>query len=500
MSATLSQAPLARVKDFGKRYRKHTAVQGVSLDIRRGEIYGLIGPDGAGKSSLMKAIAGVLTYDTGSIEVFGVTLDSEAACERIKNRIGFMPQGLGLNLYPELSIEENIDFFARLRSVPEQELTERKQKLLAMTRLEPFRDRPMKNLSGGMKQKLGLICTLIHEPEFIILDEPTTGVDPLSRRDFWTILAQLIEEKAITVLVSTAYLDEAVRFHHISLIYDGRVLAQGEPREILRLAPGRIVTLRSAQQLQLVERLRLHFPQVESSGEWVRSFVNETDDAAATHRVNHALGTLAVSDLHVAEPELEDVFIALLRQQASASTPAEGALQWSRGANQPGATQPHHHAIEAVNLSKNFSAFRAVDRVSFRVPPGEIFGLLGANGAGKTTVIKLLTGILRPSDGMGRVAAVDMRRAGRLIKQRIGYMSQAFSLYLDLTVLENINLYAGIYGLSGDERRQRIPWVMNMAGLDGHESDYASGLPIGLRQRFALGFALVHRPQVLFSG
>lgn len=497
-------APLIRIRGFSKRYRGQTAVADVSLDIRRGEIYGLIGPDGAGKSSLMKAVAGVLTFNGGEIEVFGVRLDSEAACERIKDRIGFMPQGLGLNLYPELSVEENIDFFARLRLVPENELLERKQKLLAMTRLEAFRARPMKNLSGGMKQKLGLVCTLIHEPELIILDEPTTGVDPVSRRDFWNILAQLIQEKGITALVSTAYLDEAARFHHISLVFDGKVLAQGEPQEIAHLAPGRIVALHSTRQLETLERLREHFPQVESLGSWIRSFVDEIDDAAAISRIKGVLGALPVDDIHVSEPELEDVFITLLRQppatqpQSPEDTPPAPTLQWAHNAQQGVATQGHHHAIEALDLSKDFGAFRAVEQVSFRVPQGEIFGLLGANGAGKTTVIKMLTGILRPNRGTGRVAGVDMRRAGQRIKGRIGYMSQAFSLYLDLTVMENINLYAGIYGLSGNEKRQRTAWVVKMAGLSSHETDRASSLPIGLRQRLALGCALVHRPQVLF--
>ena len=191
-------APAVRVQDFVKRYRKQTAVDGASLSIERGEIYGLIGPDGAGKSSLMKAIAGVLSFEGGTLQVFGEKIDSEAAAERVKGRLGFMPQGLGLNLYPELSIEENIDFFAELRDVPPAELARRKGNLLAMTRLDKFRDRPMKQLSGGMKQKLGLVCTLIHEPELIILDEPTTGVDPVSRRDFWKILTQLLRERGIT--------------------------------------------------------------------------------------------------------------------------------------------------------------------------------------------------------------------------------------------------------------------------------------------------------------
>jgi len=224
--------PVVQIQGFCKRYRKQVAVQGVDLVIQPGEIYGLIGPDGAGKSSLMKAIAGVLSFEEGEVEVFDIKVDSEIAAERIKDRIGFMPQGLGLNLYRDLSVDENIDFFARLRQVPPGLLLERKRKLLAMTRLEKFVARPMKQLSGGMKQKLGLVCTLIHEPELIILDEPTTGVDPVSRRDFWAILAELLREQGITALISTAYLDEAARFHRLSLMYEGRVIAAGEPEQI----------------------------------------------------------------------------------------------------------------------------------------------------------------------------------------------------------------------------------------------------------------------------
>jgi len=209
----VNEQPVIKIQGFCKSYKKQAAVKGVDLSVERGEIYGLIGPDGSGKSSLMKAIAGVLSFEQGELEVFGIKVDSESSAERIKGRLGFMPQGLGLNLYGDLSVEENIDFFAQLRQVTPAQLAERKQKLLKITRLDKFRDRPMKNLSGGMKQKLGLVCTLIHGPELVILDEPTTGVDPVSRGDFWAILAELLREQGVTALVSTAYMDEAARFH-----------------------------------------------------------------------------------------------------------------------------------------------------------------------------------------------------------------------------------------------------------------------------------------------
>lgn len=485
-------APIVRLSQFVKRYNRHVAVQGVDLEIHRSEIYGLIGPDGAGKSSLMKAIAGVLTYDEGTVEVFGLTVDSERAAEQVKQRIGFLPQGLGLNLYPDLSVEENIDFFARLRLVPEDALVERKQRLLAMTRLDPFRSRPMRHLSGGMKQKLGLICTLIHEPELAILDEPTTGVDPVSRRDFWTILAELLQEQGMTALVSTAYMDEASRFHRLSCVSDGRVLAAGTPTEVQALVPGSVVTFKAEPQLDALGRLQKDFAQVEALGPLLHVFTPDREPAAAIEQIEASLLDIKPEEVRVDEPELEDVFVALLLREGAANEVV--ASSWGA----PDAPRHDGLAIEAKELSRDFGSFRAVDRVSFRVRQRGIFGLLGANGAGKTTVIKMLTGILPPTSGEGWVAGADMRTAGGTIKERIGYMSQAFSLYLDLTVVENIRLFAGIYGLGRRETVERSNWIIHMAGLAGYQSDLTSRLPMGVRQRLALGCALVHRPRVLF--
>jgi ABC-2 type transport system ATP-binding protein len=490
-----NEAPLLRVDGFVKRYGRRSAVAGITLEVKRGEIYGLIGPDGAGKSSLMKAVAGVLSFDAGSVEVFGTRLDSEAAAETVKDRLGFMPQGLGLNLYPELSIEENIDFFARLRLVPAAALAARKERLLAITRLAQFRGRPMKHLSGGMKQKLALVCTLIHEPELIVLDEPTTGVDPVSRRDFWLILSEILHEHGATALVSTAYMDEASRFHRLALMLDGRVLAEGRPQDLRRRVPGVALQLRAERQPEALARLRAAFAQVQALGAWIHVFAQGRNAAAAEREMRAALADIAPVELFSAEPELEDVFIALLRQQEAEPGGAPAAVQRPSPISTPALAGA---AIEARGLTRDFGNFRAVDRVSFSVRPGEIFGLLGANGAGKTTCIKMLTGILPPSGGEGNVGGVDMRRAGRAIKQRIGYVSQAFSLYTDLTVVENVRLFAGIYGLGRRETGERLAWTIDNGGLGGFEDQTAGSLPMGLRQRLALGCALVHRPQVLF--
>jgi len=520
----MSAETAIRVDGFVKRYGKRVAADGLTLEVKRGEIYGLVGADGAGKSSLMKAIAGVLAFDGGTVDVFGTRVDSARAAEKVKQRIGFLPQGLGLNLYPDLSIDENIDFFGRLRLVPADVLAERKRVLLGMTRLDAFRNRPMRQLSGGMKQKLGLVCTLIHEPDLVILDEPTTGVDPVSRRDFWAILGRLLEEKGVTALVSTAYLDEADRFHRVSLFHEGKVMGEGTPAELVALVPGTLALLRAEPQADALPRLKARFPQTEAMGTWLRVFAEGLAPEAARAAVDTCLSTSPVGATSVAhppvrspqegdgrlksplraqhagirltdwfarEPELEDVFVAMLRQRGAkleSVFPEDGLTP--RASNAP--------AIEARELTRVFGDFRAADAVSFRVPQGEIFGLLGANGAGKTTVIKMLTGILKPSSGFGMVAGADMRSAGWAIKERIGYMSQAFSLYHDLSVVENIRLYAGIYGLDDKAARVRTDWVIGMAGLAGFENDAAGRLPMGLRQRLALGCALVHQPQVLF--
>ena len=310
-------ATVLRARGFCKRYRSTVAVHALDLEIRRGEVFGLIGPDGAGKSSLMKAAAGVLSFESGTLEVFGVSLDSERACEQVKGRMGLMPQGLGQNLYADLSIEENVDFFGRLRLVPKAELEQRKNELLAATRLDAFRDRPMKQLSGGMKQKLGLVCTLIHAPDLIILDEPTTGVDPVSRRDFWAILARLLQSRGTTALVSTAYMDEASRFDRIGLMFGGKLLAADTPEAITRLAPGSLVIapLAATSAMAPLGRLRQTFAQADVLGTMLHVFVDDADTEQAVQQVSNAAPELPRQDLRAKAPTLEDTFIALLRKR-----------------------------------------------------------------------------------------------------------------------------------------------------------------------------------------
>lgn len=424
------------LKGVTKRYGKTRALQGIDLKVQNGELYGLIGPDGAGKSSLLRIAAGVLAQDAGQVQTLGRDIHSERSADAVKGRVGFMPQGLGQNLYPELSIDENIDFLGNLRLVHKSTLQRNKDRLLDMTRLTSFRSRAMKNLSGGMKQKLGLVCTLLHEPELLLLDEPTTGVDPVSRRDFWAILADLRREQGITVLVSTAYLDEASRFQRLTLLHKGQVMAKGSPEEII---------------------------------------------------ASHA--STKKEQQNKDEHTLESAFVALAGGQDADQAPAAQA---------PDVARDEEPAIEAQNLVKRFGDFTAVQDVSFSVAPGEIFGLLGANGAGKTTAIKMLVGLLPCTSGQGRILGRDPIEHPMQVKQRMGYMSQVFSLYDDLTVNENLQLYAGIYAVGRSQRKKRLQDVARDAGIAEMGNSLAGSLPTGLRQRLALACALLHEPRALF--
>ena len=505
--ADSSIAPVVRVRNLAKRYKKTIALRDVSLSVQPGEVFGLIGPDGSGKSSLIRAIAGVQQYNEGSIEVLGQLVDSERSAEQVKGRLGLMPQGLGNNLYRELSIDENIDYFAGLRLIPSRVLRDRKDQLLQMTRLIDFRDRPMKQLSGGMKQKLGLVCTLIHEPELVLLDEPTTGVDPVSRRDFWAILAQLVHDSGMTVIVSTAYMDEAAYMDRMALMMDGRIVSQGKEEDIEALVSGEVLAVAANDSLAVADAIRTRFPGVETMGNIVRLFAQDDSIDEATELLAKSAGC-SKSEVTRTRPDLEDVLASRLIVEQLSPTVHEsvvGIPTIQTLTTENDRTPAHEqlgttvqNPVQARELVRDFGKFRAVDGVSFDVAEGQIFGLLGANGAGKTTVIKMLTGLLPPTSGHGSVAGADMNKASHDIKERIGYMSQSFSLYTDLRAIENLEFYAGVYGLFPRARSKRIPEILRMIGLEGYERRMTKDLPMGIRQRLALGCALVHRPRVIF--
>ena len=491
------RAALIRVADLHKSYARGRirAVDGVSFSVQRGRVYGLIGPDGCGKTSVLQVLAGVLSADSGHAEV--ADIDVRRQPEAVKPLIGYMPQGLGLNLYDTLSVAENIAFFRALRQVPEDRYRENVERLLAMTRLAPFLDRPAGKLSGGMRQKLALICTLIHLPDILLLDEPTTGVDPISRRDFWTIIHDLVATREVTVLLTTSYMDEAERCTYVGLMDRGRLIAEGTPQNLCAALPGRLVSVAAAAPQSVLPQFAAWKETLATAlfGREVHVLLEDDIDVAA----RLAQAGFAQAEVRDIAPGLEDVFVHRLgRGQARAGNthadPAEVLASAPEGARD--AALPVH--TEA--LTCRFGDFTAVDTVGLTVEGGEIFGLLGPNGAGKTTLIKMLCGLLRPSDGRAQVLGIDLARGRdrRRLRARIGYMSQRFSLYRDLTVRGNLDLYAGLYALPRGERDRRIDALLDGLELAAYARRPTRDLPSGLRQRVALSAALLHEPKLLF--
>ncbi len=460
------------------------ALDGVSIEIHRGELTALVGPDGAGKTTLIRLLSGLLVPDSGELRVLG--FDPTADAQPIQDRVGYMPQKFGL--YEDLTVQENLDLYADLHGVSAQERLERYPQLMQMTDLGAFTRRLAGRLSGGMKQKLGLACTLVRSPELLLLDEPTVGVDPLSRRELWEIVHRLVYEQGLTALVSTAYLDEAERSSRVVVLHRGRVLAQGAPAEITRLAAGRAFVAdpvgESARRMQA--RL-LDDPEVIDAvpdGGRVRWVL--AHDAAAPRDVP------AEPPGSPVEPRFEDGFMVLLRQTAAQEVMPAIALE------RPLSTRSGEVVVEVRDLVKRFGAFAAVDGIRFEVRRGEIFGLLGPNGAGKTTTFRMLCGLLTPTSGVLKIVGVDVRRSGAAARQRLGYVAQKFSLYGPLTVSENLEFFAGAYGLRGRRRRERIDWALQQFDLARYAQLRSGELAGGYKQRLAMSAALLHEPEILF--
>ncbi len=481
-------------RSFRSGKRVIHAVDGVTADIPRGAVTGLIGPDGAGKTTLMRLVAGLLRADAGEVTVLGIDVEKDPLA--VQSRLGYMPQRFGL--YEDLTVQENLDLYADLQGVPQAARKERYAALLPMTGLGPFTARTAGHLSGGMKQKLGLACTLVQPPELLLLDEPTVGVDPVSRRELWQIIDRLTAESHTTVLFSTAYLDEAERCQRVLLMHEGRLLGSGPPSSFTAEMAGRSYFASAALARRPLQARLAQAPGILDAviqGSRVRVVTAGTEPPDAAH-----LARITDLSLVPTAPRFEDSFVARLRALEPASAtpnPATGAAARSTDTTEAGnAGAPA--VIHVEHLTRRFGAFVAVDDVSFQVARGEIFGLLGANGAGKTTTFRMLCGLLPPSEGALRVAGFDLRHSAATARARIGYMAQKFSLYADLSVGQNLRFFSSAYRLVGARQRTRIDWALDEFELRPMVDATARDLPLGYKQRLALACALMHEPDILF--
>jgi len=477
-------------KRFARKTRETTlALDDVSFEIAPGMLAALVGPDGGGKTTLIRLAAGLMSADEGELRILGI--DVKADPQGVQDRIGYMPQRFGL--YDDLSVQENLDLYADLHGVSAADRKSRYPRLMEMTALAPFTRRLAGRLSGGMKQKLGLACTLVRSPELLLLDEPTVGVDPLSRRELWDIIRGLVRDQGVPVLLSTSYLDEAERCEHVVVLREGKVLAQGPPKDVTALAEGRtfLAAPPDDESPRVAQAGLLDDPAVVDASP-------EAGRVRIVRRPDQPDGALARLKLEPAPARFEDGFMVLLHR-ATAADPqapkAPPAARTVRDAAKPATTEV---VVEVRDLVRRFGKFVAVDRVSFEVRRGEIFGLLGPNGAGKTTTFRMLCGLLSATSGMLKVAGADLRRGSASTRRKIGYVAQKFSLYAQLTVAENLDFFASAYGLHGPRRRERIDWAMTQFELGPVAGRLGGQLPGGYTQRLAMAAALLHEPQILF--
>ena len=480
-----TEGPAIHARDLRKSFRRETgeivkALDGISLDVRPGTLAALVGPDGAGKTTLIRLIAGLMPADAGTLAVLGIDVGRDP--QKAQDRIGYMPQKFGL--YEDLSVQENLDLYADLHGIGKAERAQRYPELFAMTALGPFTARLAGRLSGGMKQKLGLACTLIGSPALLLLDEPTVGVDPLSRRELWEIIHSLVENRHLTVLLSTSYLDEAEHCHEAFVLREGKVLAQGPPASVSALAEGHVFRL------------------APPPGQAARDLQAKLLDAPGTIdavpeggrvRLVRAEGHGAESSATPVAARFEDGFMTLLKRSQQAPPPA-AAMSFQHRIDRRG-DEP---VIRVKDLLRKFGNFTAVDHVSFEVRAGEIFGLLGPNGAGKTTTFRMLCGLLPATSGALDVAGFDLRRARASARQRIGYVAQKFALYGQLTVTQNLEFFASAYGLGRARKQERVAWALDQFELRPLMQLPSGQLPGGYKQRLAMAAALLHEPEILF--
>ena len=483
---------------FSAKGSSVTALSGLNLDIPAGRMTAIVGPDGAGKTTFLRMLCGLLEPTSGSLLVLGRDASREA--QDIQNRISYMPQRFGL--YEDLSVQENMTLYADLHGVPGPVRKERFARLLEMTDLSRFTARPAGKLSGGMKQKLALACTLVRSPELLLLDEPSVGVDPLSRRELWAIITTMVAKEHLSVLVSTAYMDEAERCAHVLVLHEGRILAQGSPEELRALTAGLcheadLPDGMKARHLQarLLDRPSLIMDAVPE-GRRVRFVIApEWGKDALPAALFTPPSPLSPTLCRAVASRLEDSFMFLLRhREESASLLPETVTEEAPTA----ASAEAETVIEVRDLVRRFGSFTAVASTSFTVRRGEVFGLLGPNGAGKTTTFRMLCGLLPATSGYLRVAGEDLRRAAAQARTRVGYVSQKFSLYGNLSVLENLHFFGAVYGMGPFALRRRIREVLEQFDLAGHEHDMSGALPGGFKQRLSMAVGMLHRPDILF--
>ncbi|MGD9804704.1 MAG: ATP-binding cassette domain-containing protein [Hyphomicrobiaceae bacterium] len=479
-------APLVSIEDASKRFSDAgvPAIAKLSTAIKAGQVTGLVGPDGAGKTTLMRLVAGLLAPTEGRISVAG--LDTMRDRKAVHELIGYMPQRFGL--YEDLSVMENLDLYADLKGVDDHERAATFERLLAFTDLARFTKRLAGKLSGGMKQKLGLACAMLKSPRLLLLDEPSVGVDPISRRELWRMVYELVDG-GVGVVWSTAYLDEAENCGEVVVLNNGKSLFQGAPKLMTGTMAGRVFHLRGAgaKRRELLADVLRRTDVVDGvmQGEAVRLVMAE---GAPPPEAAHLVAEKAITVEPVA-PRFEDAFVAMLGGQPKRALTLEA---------HPDVMNDDAPPVKAVGLTRRFGDFTAADDISFEIKRGEIFGLLGPNGAGKSTTFKMMCGLLRPSAGTAQVDGLDLYSAPARARGRLGYMAQKFSLYGDLSVQQNLEFFAGAYGLWGARKRTAVKRVVAAFDLEPYLHDNAVGLPLGFKQRLALAAAIMHEPPVLF--
>uniref|UniRef100_UPI0036DBA3DB ATP-binding cassette domain-containing protein n=1 Tax=Photorhabdus sp. RM322S TaxID=3342825 RepID=UPI0036DBA3DB len=462
------------------------AVSSLTAEIYGGSVTGLVGPDGAGKTTLIRMLAGLLKPDSGSIEIMG--LDPIKQGVQVRFELGYMPQKFGL--YEDLTVLENLNLYADLRGVLGDERKKTYEQLLTFTDLTQFTGRLAGKLSGGMKQKLGLACTLLGKPKVLLLDEPGVGVDPIARRELWRMVHELADD-GMLILWSTSYLDETERCRDVLLLNQGKLLYNGQPQKLTQTMSGRSFLLSAKQHSRRKTLQRaLTLPQVTDGviqGKYVRLILKP--DVLPQELLNQL--ALPDAEIMTAAPRFEDAFIDLLGgEPARRSELAEIMPQIE--------ANPTETVIEAQDLTKKFGDFAATDHVDFQVKRGEIFGLLGPNGAGKSTTFKMMCGLMVPTEGKALVLGMDLKTSSGKARQHLGYMAQKFSLYGNLTVEQNLKFFSGIYGLQGRRQKEKIDGMVEAFNLKSVLHQTTDKLPLGYKQRLALSCSLMHEPDILF--